>query len=108
MGNNGAARVCFGVRSLEAEDDGGAAGAGVRAGAAEHPCLLEHDGLAAELLGPWQPDAPRHLDHQSGSALGQRRPGAQVSSVALESSIMLGVIAMGLRGEPKLSGLMKR
>ena len=59
--------------SMEADDDSGAAGAGVRAGAAEHARLLEHDGLAAELLGPRQPDATRHLDHQPGSALGQRR-----------------------------------
>lgn len=57
------------------------AGPGLRPGAAEHPSLLEHHGLSIGLLGARQPDAARHVDHQSGSEIGHSGPGAQVSHI---------------------------
>lgn len=65
--------------SLEGGMELGSAGSGFHAGAAELPGVLEHDGIAAQLLGPRESDASGNLDHEQGSALGQRGAGTKVS-----------------------------
>lgn len=52
----------------------------IRSGAAEYAGLFQYDGLTAKLLRPWESNASRHLDNQSGSEISHRSSRAKVSN----------------------------